>query len=81
MQDTVADPTYELGYIAASEASKEAAWLKNFIGDLGIVPAVQQPIELLCDKESVVALTTELKYHGKSKHINRKYHYIKGTFW
>ncbi|GJW33855.1 hypothetical protein Tco_0053887 [Tanacetum coccineum] len=29
------------GYIAACEASKEAIWMKNFIGDLGVVTAVQ----------------------------------------
>ncbi|KAI3790232.1 hypothetical protein L2E82_03123 [Cichorium intybus] len=37
---TVADSTCESEYIAASEASKEAAWLKNFIGDLGVVNRV-----------------------------------------
>ncbi|KAI3723576.1 hypothetical protein L2E82_35254 [Cichorium intybus] len=39
-QDTVADSTCESEYIAASEASKETAWLKNFIGDLGVVPSI-----------------------------------------
>ncbi|GKA91205.1 hypothetical protein Tco_0813075 [Tanacetum coccineum] len=37
-QDTVADSTCEADYIAACEASKEAIWMKNFIGDLGVVP-------------------------------------------
>ena len=36
-QDTVADSTCESEYVAACEASKEAVWLKNFIGDLGVV--------------------------------------------
>ncbi|GKD02797.1 retrotransposon protein, putative, ty1-copia subclass, partial [Tanacetum coccineum] len=37
-QDIVAYSTCEFEYIAACEASKEAIWMKNFIGDLGVVP-------------------------------------------
>ncbi|GJR85744.1 putative RNA-directed DNA polymerase [Tanacetum coccineum] len=59
------------------EASKEAIWMKNFIGDLGVVPTVQDPIEIFCDNESAVALTKEPKDHGKSKHIERKYHFVR----
>ncbi|GJT71733.1 putative RNA-directed DNA polymerase [Tanacetum coccineum] len=76
-QDTVADSTCESEYIAACEASKEAIWMKNFIGDLGVVPTVQDPIEIFCDNESAVALTKEPKDHGKSKHIDRKYHFVR----
>ncbi|GKB79774.1 hypothetical protein Tco_0946669 [Tanacetum coccineum] len=56
-QDTVADFTCESEYIAACEASKEAIWMKNFIGDLGVVPTSQDLIEILCDSKSAVALT------------------------
>ncbi|GKE02286.1 retrotransposon protein, putative, ty1-copia subclass, partial [Tanacetum coccineum] len=62
---------------SASEASKEAIWMKNFIGDLGVVPTVQDPIEIFCDNESAVALTKEPKDNGKSKHIDRKYHFVR----
>ncbi|GKB35005.1 retrotransposon protein, putative, ty1-copia subclass [Tanacetum coccineum] len=76
-QDTVADFTCESEYIAACEASKEAMWMKNFIGDLGVVPIVQDPIEIFCDNESAVALTKEPKDQRKSKHIERKYHFVR----
>ncbi|GKD26060.1 hypothetical protein Tco_1232274 [Tanacetum coccineum] len=62
-QDTVVDSTCEFEYIASCEASKEAIWMKNFIGDLGVVPTVQDPIEIFCDNESAVALTKEPKDH------------------
>ncbi|GJZ45060.1 retrotransposon protein, putative, ty1-copia subclass [Tanacetum coccineum] len=55
---------------------KEAIWMKNFIRDLGVIPIVQDPIEIFYDNESVVALTKEPKDHGKSKHIERKYHFV-----
>ena len=51
--------------------------MKNFIGDHGVVLIVQDPIEIFCDKESAVALTKEPKDHGKSKHIERKYHFVR----
>nr|GEV27037.1 hypothetical protein [Tanacetum cinerariifolium] len=36
-QDTVANSMCESRYIAACEASKEAIWMKNFIGDIRVV--------------------------------------------
>ena len=76
-QETVADSTCESEYIAASKVSKEAIWLKNFIGNLGVVPAIKEPMEIFCDNEGVVALTKEPRDHGRSKHIDRKYHFIR----
>ena len=63
-QETVADSTCELEYIAASEASKEAIWLKNFIGDLGVVSSIKEPMEIICDNEGAFALSKELSNHG-----------------
>ncbi|GJV38046.1 retrotransposon protein, putative, ty1-copia subclass [Tanacetum coccineum] len=76
-QDTVADSTCEFEYIAACEASKEAIWMKNFIRDFGVVLTVQDPIEIFYDNESAIALTKETKDHEKSKHIERKYHFVR----
>nr|GEV84595.1 retrovirus-related Pol polyprotein from transposon TNT 1-94 [Tanacetum cinerariifolium] len=70
------DSTCKFEYIAACEASKEAIWMKNFIIDLRVVPIVQDPIEIFCNNESAVALTKEPKDHRKSKHIERKYHFV-----
>ena len=69
-QETVADSTCVSEYIAASEAAKEAIWLKNFIGDLGVVPAIKEPMEILCDSESVVALAKEPRDHCRSRNID-----------
>nr|GEU83566.1 retrovirus-related Pol polyprotein from transposon TNT 1-94 [Tanacetum cinerariifolium] len=75
-QDTVVDSTCESEYIAACEASKEAIWMKNFIGDLGVVPKVQDPIEIFYDNKNTVTLTKEPKDYKKSKHIERKYYFV-----
>ena len=45
-QSSIADSTMETEYIAASKATKEAIWLKNFLMDLGVVPSAQLAITL-----------------------------------
>nr|GEU51409.1 retrotransposon protein, putative, Ty1-copia subclass [Tanacetum cinerariifolium] len=76
-QDRMADFTCQSKYIVICEASKEAIWIKNFIRDLGVVLTVQDPIEIIYDNESAIALTKEPKDYKKSNHIERKYHFVR----
>ncbi|KAL0413586.1 UNVERIFIED_CONTAM: Retrovirus-related Pol polyprotein from transposon TNT 1-94 [Sesamum radiatum] len=46
-QDTTADSTTEAEYIAASEAAKEAVWMKNYIQELGWYLALLSPWEMV----------------------------------
>lgn len=70
------DSTCMLEYIATSDVTKDATWLKNFICDLRVDPSIQELIEILCNNEGVVALTKEPIDDGRSRHILRKYHYV-----
>lgn len=70
------ESTYESEYIAISEASKEVVWITNFLGDLGVVPSNEELLYMFYDKEGEIALTTEHRDHGRSRHILRKFHYI-----
>ena len=54
-EDTVADSTTEAEYIAASDAAKEAVWIKKFITGLGIVPSISNPMDLYCDNNGAIA--------------------------
>ena len=76
-QPTTADSTTEAEYIAASDAAKEAVWLKKFIIDLGVVPTISDPIPLLCDNNGAIAQAKEPRSHQKSKHILRRFHLIR----
>ncbi|KAG8472923.1 hypothetical protein CXB51_035047 [Gossypium anomalum] len=62
-QSTVADSTTEAEYIAASEAAKEAVWIKKFITELGVVPSISDSIELQCDNNGAIAQAKEPKSH------------------
>ena len=76
-QQIVADSTTEAEYIAASEAAKEAVWMKKFITELGIVPEIENPVPLYCDNTGAVAQAKEPRSHHKSKHILRLFHLVR----
>ncbi|KAJ9558377.1 hypothetical protein OSB04_012991 [Centaurea solstitialis] len=76
-QDTIADSTTEAEYIAASDATKEVVWLRNFLSDLRVVASVSRPIDIFCDNSGAVAQAKEPREHHKSRHVLRKYHLIR----
>jgi hypothetical protein len=63
--------------MAASEASSEGVWIRNFITELGVVPSALDPLEILCDNTGAIALAKEPRFHPKTKHINRRFHIIR----
>ncbi|KAJ9552878.1 hypothetical protein OSB04_016923 [Centaurea solstitialis] len=76
-QNTIADSTTEAEYIAASDAAKEAVWLRNFILDLRVVTNISRPVDIYSDNSSAVAQAKEPREHQKSRHVLRKYHLIR----
>ena len=62
-QETVADSTTEAEYIAASEAAKEAVWIRKFISEFGVVPSCSSPIDLYCDNNGAIAQAKEPRSH------------------
>ena len=73
-QTVIIDSTIEAEYITASEATKEAFWLKKFVAELGVMPLDVVP--LYCDNNGTIALTKEQRSHQKFKHIERRFHLI-----
>ncbi|KAL0294104.1 UNVERIFIED_CONTAM: Retrovirus-related Pol polyprotein from transposon TNT 1-94 [Sesamum radiatum] len=76
-QDTTADSTTEVEYIAASEAAKEAVWMKNYIQELGVVPSIAEPVVIFCDSNGAIAQAKEPRSHHRSKHILRRYYLLR----
>ena len=50
-------------YITASDAAKEAVWLKKFITELGVASSIDGPVLLYCDSTRAIAQAKELKAH------------------
>ena len=65
-------------YVAASEASKEEIWLCRFLSALKVIPSTDKLITLYCDNKVVIANTNDSRHHKRSKHIDKKYHIIRG---
>ncbi|KAK3007357.1 hypothetical protein RJ639_017832 [Escallonia herrerae] len=74
LQTIVALSTTEAAYIAATEAVKEAIWLKGLVGDLGLK---QESSIVYCDSQSAIHLTKSPMFHEQTKHIDIKFHFIR----
>ncbi|KAL0387591.1 UNVERIFIED_CONTAM: Retrovirus-related Pol polyprotein from transposon TNT 1-94 [Sesamum radiatum] len=57
--NTTTDSTTEAEYIAASEAAKEAVWMKNYIQELGVVSSITEPVVIFCDNNGAIAHANE----------------------
>ncbi|GJT16436.1 retrotransposon protein, putative, ty1-copia subclass [Tanacetum coccineum] len=58
-QSTTAMSATESEYIAASEAAMEAVWIRKFISGLGIVPTINEPLNMYCDNSAAVYYANE----------------------
>ena len=73
LQKAVTLLTTEAEYMVAAKAGKEIIWMKEFIGELGIR---QDELQLHCDNQSAIHLATNAAYHSRTKHIQRRYHWL-----
>ncbi|GKE75323.1 hypothetical protein Tco_1537364 [Tanacetum coccineum] len=74
IQKCVAMSTTEAEYMAIVEAGKELVWLKNFLKELD---RAQTECFLFCDNQSAIHLMKNPVFHGQTKHIRIRYHYIR----
>ena len=65
-------------YVATSEASKEVVWLHKFLSGLEVILGMDRSITLYYDNMAAIANTKDSRHYKRSKHINRKYHIIRG---
>lgn len=61
--------------MAANEAAKQAIWLQELLEEVTGEPSKRVVIRL--DNKSAVALTKNHVFHGRRKHIDKRYHFIR----
>ena len=76
-QYCIALSTMEVEYVAYSSAKQEAVWLRRFLLHLEIVKTTSEPMTIYCDRTAVLAYVKDPKYHGKTKHIQIRYHFAR----
>ena len=74
-QNTIALSSCEAEYMAASEAAKEALWMRRLLNELGY--AGPQQVIIQADNKSAIALAENPMHHGRTKHIEIRYHFIR----
>lgn len=74
-QETVALSSYKAEFMAANAAACQALWLLSLIGELtGCTP---KPMTLFVDNKSAIALMRNPVLHGRSMHIDTRFHFIR----
>ncbi|XP_052726011.1 secreted RxLR effector protein 161-like [Vigna angularis] len=74
-EPVVALSSCEAEYIAACEATCQATWLGFLLEGLKVELAGR--VRLLVDNKSAIDLTKHPTSHGRSKHIETRFHYIR----
>ena len=74
-QTCVALSTAEAEYVALSAAAQEAVWLQQHSSDL--LNKTIRETTILEDNQSAVCLAKNQQVHGRTKHIEIKYHFIR----
>lgn len=74
-QQTVAMSSCEAEFMAGTEAAKQAIWLQDLLNEITCQPC--EKVSIFLDNKSAIALTKNPVFHGRSKHIHRRYHFIR----
>ena len=74
-QDTVALSSCEAEFMAGTEAARQAIWLQDLLGEISESLCKKTVIRI--DNQSAIALTRNPVFHGRSKHIHTRYHFIR----
>ncbi|XP_068337720.1 uncharacterized mitochondrial protein AtMg00810-like [Pyrus communis] len=73
-QSSVALSTAEAKYVSVAKATAQAIWLRFVLLDFGEEQVNATPI--LCDNTSATAITKNHVHHYKTRHINKRFHFI-----
>ena len=66
-------------YVACYLATHEAIWLRSFLQDLDFTPGVNDLVEILCNNTAIIQFAKDPKFHRKTKHIKRRYHFVRNA--
>lgn len=75
-QEIVALSSCEAEFMAATETAKQAIWLQDLLGEI-FSKTSDNKVVIRIDNKSAIALTKNPVFHGRSKHIHTRFHFIR----
>ena len=75
-QTCVALSTAEAEYVTLANATQEALWMNQLITEMKN-DTVPRAITIHEDNQSTISMARNPQYHGRSKHISIKYHFVR----
>ncbi|GJV47846.1 retrotransposon protein, putative, ty1-copia subclass [Tanacetum coccineum] len=76
-QSIFATSSAEDEYIVAYDASKEAVWVRKFISGLGVVPTIEESINMYCDNTREIIIANESGITKGARYFRTKVHYLR----
>ncbi|KAI3453504.1 hypothetical protein Pfo_010167, partial [Paulownia fortunei] len=73
-QPCISLSTMEAEYVACTSAVQES---RRFLQSLRIVAHVDDAVIVYCDNTTTLAYAKDPNYHGRTKHIDTRYHFIR----
>ena len=67
--------TVEAEYMALARAAQEAVWLQRMMYDLNKQSI--NPVIIYEDNQCTICMVKNPQFHGRAKHIDIKFHYIR----
>ncbi|CAI0547259.1 unnamed protein product [Linum tenue] len=76
-QPIVTLSTTEAEFIAAAYCVAHCVWLRRILESVGWSSSVAEKTTILCDNSSAIKLSRNPVLHGRSKHIDVRFHFIR----
>ncbi|KAG6505156.1 hypothetical protein ZIOFF_037506 [Zingiber officinale] len=74
-QEIVAQSTVEAEFVAPTSAVNQAIWLRKLLNDMSYI--MEKETKVSVDNQAALAISKNPVFHGKTKHFNVKYYYLR----
>ena len=58
-------------------ATPEAIWINSLLSELKLQKEAPKPVIVYKDNQSAICVTKNPQFHGRSKHVDIKYHFVR----
>ncbi|KAG6499840.1 hypothetical protein ZIOFF_039635 [Zingiber officinale] len=74
-QEIVAQSTTEAEFVAVTSVVNQSIWLRKLLNDMSYI--MEKETKVSVDNQAALAISKNPVFHGKTKHFNVKYYYLR----